>query len=283
MGRLARALRPASMPRRVLQRVRALAERWRDANGTRLTPVPTATALKVSMLRYPCASSPHRLLVDTTSRLLVPWRVQLENLPAEPFGSRSEHRRKAMEGVRMKGVVFTEFLDMVAEEHGLETLDQMIEDANVPSAAAYTAVGTYDHREIIMLSTALGTITGTDAAGLIEAFGRHLFGRFAVLYPQFFDQQTTAFEFIQSVEGTIHVEVMKLYPDAELPRLATEVLSSGRLRVTYRSQRSLADLAEGLLCACIEHFDEDIELRRAPADDRSVVFELISAVPVEQK
>ena len=43
----------------------------------------------------------------------------------------------------MKGIVFTEFLEMVEEKYGLEMVDDIIENANLQSHGAYTSVGTY--------------------------------------------------------------------------------------------------------------------------------------------
>ena len=51
----------------------------------------------------------------------------------------------------MKGIVFTEFLDMVEARFTPEVADRMITAAAVPSSGAYTAVGTYDYHEIIQL------------------------------------------------------------------------------------------------------------------------------------
>ena len=41
----------------------------------------------------------------------------------------------------MKGVVFTEFMDMVEEKFSLKTLDQMLELANVPSGGLILLLG----------------------------------------------------------------------------------------------------------------------------------------------
>ena len=51
----------------------------------------------------------------------------------------------------MKGIVFTEFLDTVEVLFTPEVADHMFTAAAVPSGGAYTAIGTYDYREIIQL------------------------------------------------------------------------------------------------------------------------------------
>ena len=87
----------------------------------------------------------------------------------------------------MKGVVFTELLELVEEKFGDEIADQIIEESDLPSGGAYTAVGTYDHQEIFQLVTQLSAKTNAPVPTLVKAFGQHLFGRFYAGYPQFFE------------------------------------------------------------------------------------------------
>ena len=47
-----------------------------------------------------------------------------------------------------------------------------------------------------------------------------------------FANATNGFEFLQSVDQEIHVEVLKLYPDAELPSFRNELLSEHVLQMT---------------------------------------------------
>ncbi len=51
----------------------------------------------------------------------------------------------------MKGIVFTEFIEMVESKFGFDMMDDIIESANLPSGGIYTAVGTYDHTEMVQL------------------------------------------------------------------------------------------------------------------------------------
>ena len=64
------------------------------------------------------------------------------------------------------------------------------------------------------------------------------------------------------LEDVIHVEVRKLYPDAELPRFATEVFTDNQLILVYESSRHFEDLAEGLIHGCIKYFGESISVVR---------------------
>jgi Heme NO binding. len=87
----------------------------------------------------------------------------------------------------MRGLVFTEFLDLVDETFSLETCERMIEMSNLPSGGAYTSVGTYDAKEMFTLVSGLSTLTGIPVPDLLKTYGRHLFKRFVSAFPVFFE------------------------------------------------------------------------------------------------
>lgn len=161
----------------------------------------------------------------------------------------------------MKGVVFTEFLEMVEAKFSPEVADQILEDSELESGGVYTTVGTYDHGEMIQLVTQLGKHTGMTTPDLLRAFGEYLFTRFRDNYPGFFESTDSALDFLAKVDEYIHVEVRKLYPDAELPGFDCHSPRKGCLEMTYRSTRPFATLAEGLIRGCIEHYGEPIDVQ----------------------
>ena len=162
----------------------------------------------------------------------------------------------------MKGVIFTEFLDMVEDRFSPEIADQIIEQTEPASGGAYTAVGTYDHAEIVAMVVALSEEADLPVPDLLRAFGQHLFGQLADRHPEFLTDATTAFEFLRQVESVIHVEVRKLYPDAEVPALDCAVDGDERMTMVYSSPRGMADVALGLIEGCIDHFKEAIDVGR---------------------
>ncbi len=162
----------------------------------------------------------------------------------------------------MKGVVFTEFLEMVESLFSPEVADRIIESSNLPSGGAYTSVGTYDHAELVQLVTRLSAETNQPVPVLIREFGKYLFTRFHLKYGHFFKGIPDTCEFLKNIDSYIHVEVRKLYNDAELPRFDIKQTDPRRLELVYRSSRPFADLAEGLVLGCIAHFQEKIEVQR---------------------
>ena len=161
----------------------------------------------------------------------------------------------------MKGVVFTEFLEMVESKFSADMADQILDESELPSGGVYTTVGTYDHDEMVSLVEALGKHTGLSTPELLRAFGEYLFGRFESGYPAFFESTNSALEFLSKVDDYIHVEVRKLYPDAELPSFECHSPRSGRLEMTYKSSRPFAALAEGLISGCIAHYGQPVDMK----------------------
>ena len=169
----------------------------------------------------------------------------------------------------MLGVVFTEFTDMVEAAFGPETLDTMINEVEprLESGGAYTTVGTYHHNEMVLLVSQLAKQTGRDIDELVELFGQHLFGRFVVRYPGFFEGVDNALDFLETVEGHIHFEVLKLYPSAELPTFVYDRQAPDLLVMEYHSTRPFATLCRGLIKGCGQHFGESFEIDEAPLAD----------------
>jgi len=162
----------------------------------------------------------------------------------------------------MKGIVFTEFLEMVEKAHSYELVDQLLTENELPSGGVYTSIGTYEHREMVTLVVSLSEKIDTPVPDLLNAFGKYLFGTFEKGYPAFFKAAPDAFSFLESIENHIHVEVKKLYPDAQLPQFKTKRLDDKTLEMIYYSDRSMADFALGLIEKTFEHYEETVAITR---------------------
>ncbi|KAG1694792.1 Sensor histidine kinase GacS [Nymphon striatum] len=151
---------------------------------------------------------------------------------------------------------------MVEDKFSPDMADQIIDASkNLTTDGAYTSVGTYDHSELIELVSHLSEESGVDLALLVKTFGIYLFGRFVALYPSFFTEDNSTFGFLQLIENHVHVEVRKLYPDAELPTFDTTLLNENHLEMIYKSKRPFAPLAEGLIQGCMEYYEENIDIQ----------------------
>lgn len=175
----------------------------------------------------------------------------------------------------MKGLIFTEFLEMVEEKFGYEVLDRLTSLPSLKDQGAYTSVGNYEHGEMLKMVDELHNATDLPHKALIMAFAEWLFGAFVKGHPQFFEHIDNSFDFLNGIETVIHSEVRRLYPDARLPDFECERRSDNELVMNYTSWRPFADLAEGLIAASSVYFNEKIEVIReegATHDGRSARF-----------
>jgi hypothetical protein len=181
----------------------------------------------------------------------------------------------------MKGMVFTEFLEMVEDKFGFDVADDIIDASKdkLSTQGAYTAVGTYPHSEMIALVTNLSMATQIPMPKLVHVFGEYLLNQFAKHYSEFFQSANNAFDFLKSIDNHIHVEVLKLYPDAELPRFSCFHPNDDKNRLTmiYTSERAMSDLASGLIEGAIKYFNENISYEKElmEEDGKRVKFSLV--------
>lgn len=167
----------------------------------------------------------------------------------------------------MRGIIFTELFGLIDSAFSPEIAEQVLERCDLESEGAYTTVGNYSHTEILQLVTHLSAISGVPARDLVLTFGDHLFGRFAELYPVFFEGVSDPLDFLKSVEEKIHVEVLKLYADSKLPTVKATDIGPGEILIDYASHRPFADVAEGLIRGCLKYYNAVYELSRTDITD----------------
>lgn|SRR5262245_31797900 len=159
----------------------------------------------------------------------------------------------------MRGEILNEFLEFAADRFGSEAAGALTTCTGEPR---YEGARHYELAQLEDLVDQLATAQGESRRAVLANFGVHLFRYFAALYPTFLDEAESAIALLASIDGYVHGELKKLYPDAEFPAFECRSVAPGGLEMTYRSARPLADLAEGLIRGCIEHFGDPVRLVR---------------------
>ena len=174
----------------------------------------------------------------------------------------------------MKGVVFTDFFEFIEAEHDYAMVDKVIEASG--SNGIYTAVGSYPFEEMLNLVVAYGEHSKTEITDILYKFGKHLLRTFYTNYSFFFTQSRTAFDFLNSVDSYIHIEVAKLYPDAELPRFSVVHRDEKQMVLIYNSERKLSHLALGLIEETLSYYKEKahVDMLNLSEDGSEVKFTL---------
>lgn len=133
----------------------------------------------------------------------------------------------------MKGLLFTELLEMVEEDFGYSTANAMVLGANLSSGGVYTASRTYHRAEMSVLFEQLQGHTGLPFEQLSAAFGGHLCRRITQAYPQHKAYVNRIFAMISKRSGT--------------PVFQYVSNGNGRLTVLYNPYAKAACLTDGLL------------------------------------
>nr|WP_321248234.1 heme NO-binding domain-containing protein [uncultured Psychroserpens sp.] len=174
----------------------------------------------------------------------------------------------------MKGIVFTEFLELVEEKFGLEMVDHIISNSDLESNGIYTSVGTYSFSEMLQLLQHLSNKTDISIDNLLLVYAEHFFSVIEKSYPGLLATYKDPIEMISSIENHIHVEVRKIYPDAELPTFEIIEKAKDSLIMDYRSSRAMHHFGLGLMNKTFEHFNStaEITLEKIKADGTHVRF-----------
>ena len=177
----------------------------------------------------------------------------------------------------MKGIVFTEFLELVEDKFGLEVANDIIESSNLPSKGAYTAIGTYEFSEMLSLLKNLSEHTQISIDDLLYTYGLHFFHVLEQSYPQIMDKYEKPIDLLSSIDSYIHVEVRKIYPEAELPKFEVLEKTKKTLTLKYISSRSMYAFALGLIEKTFHHYNSSavIEHTKLNKDGSEVKFVIL--------
>lgn len=167
----------------------------------------------------------------------------------------------------MKGFVFTCFLDLVEDNFGYEIVDEIILTSNLSTGGVYTSIGTYPHYEIFELVGQLSSVTQIPIRTLLKLYGQHFFKVSETQYGYLLSSFTNTFQLLESIPHYMHIEVKKIYPDAELPQITTKRVADNVLEMIYSSEQKMFDFAEGLIDSCLKFYGEEGSIEQINLND----------------
>jgi predicted hydrocarbon binding protein len=177
----------------------------------------------------------------------------------------------------MKGVVFNLLEDVVTEEAGEAAWEEALSESGVDGV--YTSLGTYSHKELVALGECIAIQRGSTVDETITWFGRKALPKLAAAYPELFEQHSSTFSFLATLNDIIHPEVRKLYPGADVPVFDYRVVEPGRMVMGYQSTRGLCTFGHGLIEGAAEHYSQNLEVSQPTCQkrgDAECVFEVVA-------
>ena len=162
----------------------------------------------------------------------------------------------------MKGVVFKHFESFVVDSFGEELYETVLGEAELGSDGVFLGPETYPDADLFALVGKVLEKTGLELPAALQAFGRFLFDALADGAPVYLEGHDLR-SFLESVDSVIHVEVRKLFPDAETPEIEFQDAGPATFVMRYRSSRQLCHLFRGLLEGSAARFGEKIDYRES--------------------
>jgi hypothetical protein len=151
----------------------------------------------------------------------------------------------------VKGLLFNVVEDVVTEVMSADTWDDVVERAEV--GGAYTSLGNYAEAELTALVGEVAAEAEMSGAETLRLSGRLGFKHLVARAPRLIERYPDWKALLSALDDIIHPEVLKIYPDASVPRF--DVTTDGAdLIVAYSSERALCALADGLILGTGEWF-----------------------------
>lgn len=162
----------------------------------------------------------------------------------------------------MKGIVFTEFLEMTESKFGFVVADKIIVGADLQSNGVYTTVKSYNEDELFILIDKLSLEVKIPKSELMIYLGEKLYTSFLRDYSPRLLSLESSLSFPERLENYILLEVMRIYPKAKSTKIEINQLSSDSLVITYYVSNRIAELIEGIILGYISICKEEIGVNK---------------------
>jgi len=158
----------------------------------------------------------------------------------------------------MKGVIFNITENFIVDKFGEDTYDEIINSCSLITKEPFVGPGTYPDSDLIQIIQKASQILGIGMDDFFKQLGQYAFLQLAKILPDYVTPYHHPKDFLKTVGDIIHVEVRKLYKDAELPVFKYQEPSPSELIITYYSERKMYAFMEGLINGVAEYFKHPI-------------------------
>jgi replicative DNA helicase len=184
----------------------------------------------------------------------------------------------------MKGIIFTQFLDLVEERFGLEMVDQIICQSRLESKGEYTSIGTYNFYEFLQLLHHLSKNKSISIINLLEVYAVQIFSALDTIHPEVLTSYKNPIEMIASMNHHIEMifntknatplEVLEVKSFLPLPHFTVKEKTENLLIINYKSNMGMQHFWLGLMHEMFKHFNETatIVLEKIKKDGTEVKF-----------
>lgn len=173
----------------------------------------------------------------------------------------------------MHGLIHAELAKCIKKHYGMNNWEQILKQAGF-NDRVYLQVGSYPDEEIVTIIVAAAKVLGVGMSDLLEEFGGFILPDLFDMYRSYIDPSWKTLDFLLNTEETIHRVVRLKNKGAAPPKLNFEKVSESAIRLHYDSERNMLPVAKGMIRAVAEHFDEQVIMRVAAADDGGWIVDI---------
>ena len=159
----------------------------------------------------------------------------------------------------MKGIVFNLLEGFISDNWGEDAYEEVLGMCPVHSRGPFVGPSTYPDSALMTMVAMACQKLGVTVPVAVHLFGKYCFPRLAGKFPLFLEGHTHPVSFLKIIDNVIHVEVKKLFKDAEPPRIIISDAGPGVVHLHYESKRKLCALATGLLEGCADYFHTPVQ------------------------
>ena len=162
----------------------------------------------------------------------------------------------------MKGVVFNFLEEYIEKNLGDGRYDDVLEKCTLKTKEPFVGPGTYPDEYLMAIVAETINMAGIPPPEGLRSFGRFCFYKLSERYPFFVNPYSHPKPFLKSVESVIHVEVKKLYKDANPPCFRYIDPAPDSLIIQYISKRGLCQFMEGLIDGVAGYYQVPIKYKQ---------------------
>lgn len=157
----------------------------------------------------------------------------------------------------MKGILFTEFIELIEAKYGLSVVDAVLESSDLPSQGIYTAVGEYDSGEMVRIIYGLSQKENISIDALYECLGVSLFN--SLIYEGVINNYNNSTDLLLSFDNHIAFYV-DLGIGSKSPTLTILDNNSKAMTIRYSASGGLYRLAYALIEKTFLYFKEKVRI-----------------------
>lgn len=173
----------------------------------------------------------------------------------------------------MVGFIFTEFIEMVENYFGYETVDRILLSSELDSNGIFTSASSYPDSDFFKLIEQLSKEVDLNSYELEVDVGKYLFKSFLRRFAPVLEGVTDANGFITVMNNHFKTNFSKIYPNDKFGYISLKT-SENQLTVNYRTDNKLTNLIEGIILGSFEHYHDGVGMIKEDikGDGRNVNF-----------